>query len=41
MRLTGFVVNRILIPMINEVAFIKMEGVSDIAGIDLCYEAWC
>ena len=28
------VVNRILIPMINEAAFIKMEGVSDIAGID-------
>jgi len=24
----GFVVNRILIPMINEAAFIKMEGVS-------------
>ena len=36
----GFVVNRILIPMINEAAFIKMEGVSDIAGIDVCYEAW-
>ena len=30
----GFVVNRILIPMINEAAFIKMEGVSDIDGID-------
>ena len=30
----GFVVNRILIPMINEAAFIKMEGVYDIAGID-------
>ena len=30
----GFVVNRILIPMINEAAFIQMEGVSDIAGID-------
>ena len=30
----GFVVNRILIPMINEAAFIKMEGVSDVAGID-------
>ena len=30
----GFVVNRILIPLINEAAFIKMEGVSDIAGID-------
>ena len=30
----GFVVNRILIPMINEAAFIKMEGVADIEGID-------
>lgn len=30
----GFVVNRILVPMINEAAFIKMEGVSNIAGID-------
>lgn len=30
----GFVVNRILIPMINEAAYIKMEGVADIAGID-------
>ncbi len=30
----GFVVNRILIPMINEAAFIKMEGVSTISGID-------
>ena len=33
-RPPAFVVNRILIPMINEAAFIKMEGVSDIAGID-------
>ena len=30
----GFVVNRILIPMINEAAFIKMEGVAGIADID-------
>ena len=30
----GFVVNRILVPMINEAAFIKMEGVCNIAGID-------
>ncbi|MBO4809582.1 3-hydroxybutyryl-CoA dehydrogenase [Lachnospiraceae bacterium G11] len=30
----GFVVNRILVPMINEAAFIKMEGVSDVEGID-------
>lgn len=30
----GFVVNRIMIPYINEAVFIKMEGVSDIQGID-------
>ena len=30
----GFVVNRILIPMINEGIFVYSEGVSDIAGID-------
>ncbi|HPF53695.1 MAG TPA: 3-hydroxyacyl-CoA dehydrogenase NAD-binding domain-containing protein [Eubacteriales bacterium] len=30
----GFVVNRILIPMINEAAFIKMEGVASIFDID-------
>jgi 3-hydroxybutyryl-CoA dehydrogenase len=30
----AFIVNRILIPMINEAAFIKMEGVSNSAGID-------
>ncbi|SFQ19363.1 3-hydroxybutyryl-CoA dehydrogenase [Lachnospiraceae bacterium XBB1006] len=30
----GFVVNRILIPLINEACFIKMEGVSDVEGID-------
>ena len=30
----GLVVIRILIPIINEAAFIKMEGVSDIEGID-------
>lgn len=30
----GFVVNRILIPLINEAAFIKMEGVANIEGID-------
>ena len=34
----GFVVNRILVPMINEAAFIKMEGVSDIAGIQ--WDLW-
>ena len=27
----GFVVNRILVPMINEAAFIKMEGVSAVS----------
>ncbi len=30
----GFVVNRILIPLINEGAYAKMEGVADIEGID-------
>ncbi len=30
----GFVVNRIMIPYINEAIFIKMEGVSDVEGID-------
>ncbi|WP_130837152.1 3-hydroxyacyl-CoA dehydrogenase family protein [Lachnoclostridium sp. Marseille-P6806] len=30
----GFVVNRILVPMINEGIFVYSEGVSDIAGID-------
>ena len=30
----GFVVNRILIPMINEAAFINMEGLSDIPPND-------
>ena len=30
----GFVVNRILVPMINEACFIYMEGVSNIEGID-------
>ncbi len=31
----GFVVNRILIPLINEAAFIKMEGVASIEDIDV------
>lgn len=30
----GFVVNRILIPEINEACFIKMEGIANIEGID-------
>ena len=30
----GFVVNRILVPMINEGIFVYSEGISDIAGID-------
>ncbi len=30
----GFIVNRILIPEINEAAYIKMEGVASIADID-------
>ena len=32
----GFVVNRILIPYINEGIFCLQEGVSDVAGIDTC-----
>ncbi len=32
----GFVVNRILIPMINEAAYCLDEGVADAAGIDAC-----
>ena len=30
----GFVVNNLLVPMINSAAFLKMEGVSDVKGID-------
>lgn len=30
----GFVVNRLLIPMINEAAFVVMEGVTDAASVD-------
>ena len=37
----GFVVNRILIPMINEAAFIKMEGVANISGIDSAMKLGC
>ena len=32
----GFVVNRILIPYINEGIFALQEGVSDVSGIDTC-----
>ena len=37
----GFVVNRILIPMINEGIFVYSEGVSDIAGIDTAMKLGC
>jgi len=37
----GFVVNRILIPMINEGIFVYSEGVSDIAGIDAAMKLGC
>ena len=37
----GFVVNRVLFPMINEAAFALQEGVSDAEGIDNCMRAGC
>ena len=37
----GFVVNRILIPMINEGIFVYSEGVSDIQGIDTAMKLGC
>ncbi len=37
----GFVVNRVLFPMINEAAFALQEGVSDPEGIDECMKLGC
>jgi len=37
----GFVVNRVLFPMINEAAFALQEGVSDPKGIDECMKGGC
>ncbi|MGE4606040.1 MAG: 3-hydroxyacyl-CoA dehydrogenase NAD-binding domain-containing protein [Myxococcota bacterium] len=37
----GFVVNRVLFPMINEAAFALGEGVSDASGIDECMMGGC
>jgi 3-hydroxybutyryl-CoA dehydrogenase len=37
----GFVVNRVLFPMINEAAFALQEGVADAAGIDACMKGGC
>ncbi len=37
----GFVVNRILIPLINEGIFVYSEGISDIAGIDAAMKLGC
>jgi len=37
----GFVVNRILIPLINEGIFVYSEGVSDIEGIDTAMKLGC
>ena len=37
----GFVVNRVLFPMINEAAFALGEGVADAAGIDECMKGGC
>jgi 3-hydroxybutyryl-CoA dehydrogenase len=37
----GFVVNRVLFPMINEAAFALQEGVCDAKGIDECMKSGC
>ncbi len=37
----GFVVNRVLFPMINEAAFALQEGVADPDGIDECMKMGC
>jgi 3-hydroxybutyryl-CoA dehydrogenase len=37
----GFVVNRVLFPMINEAAFALQEQVSDAKGIDECMKGGC
>jgi 3-hydroxybutyryl-CoA dehydrogenase len=37
----GFVVNRVLFPMINEAAFALQVGVSDAKGIDECLKGGC
>jgi len=37
----GFVVNRVLFPMINEAAFALGEGVADASGIDECMKGGC
>jgi 3-hydroxybutyryl-CoA dehydrogenase len=37
----GFVVNRILVPMINEGIFVYSEGVSDIQGVDTAMKLGC
>jgi len=37
----GFVVNRVLFPMINEAAFALSEGISDAEGIDACMKGGC
>jgi 3-hydroxybutyryl-CoA dehydrogenase len=37
----GFVVNRVLFPMINEAAFTLQQGVADAHGIDECMKLGC
>ena len=37
----GFIVNRILLPMINEAAYVLMEGVADVASIDAGMKLGC
>jgi 3-hydroxybutyryl-CoA dehydrogenase len=39
--LPGFVVNRVLFPMINEAAYALNEGVADAEGIDACMKGGC
>ncbi len=39
--LPGFVVNRVLFPMINEAAFALSEGIYDAEGIDACMKGGC
>ena len=39
--LPGFVVNRVLFPMINEAAFALSEGIADAEGIDACMKGGC
>ena len=37
----GFVVNRVVMPMINEAAYVLMQGVADAKAIDECMKLGC